>query len=314
MFDYLDGCHVYQSFSNLNYRFQTFVNSSSLLFKIIFHNSKLTEEFVKQMILLNKSQILSIHFSSSLFHNQIILSLNIDSSFNHLESLVFDSIKPYILATFLPKLAHLPRFFSLTIDTEKTLNDLTDVYRLIFDLPKLKYIRFFAMEPETTDITISLPININKQFNNIKNLIIDHPCSFNELFSIISYTSQINRLSFIHKIDSTLKTENISPMILSNLTEISIYGNAITFDQFEIFIRKIYSKLKILSLKSRAKDINYLNADRWEELILKYVPQLEKFYLTCYAFCHYFRNLCDLILRLFLMIKLLSKVFLIFQL
>jgi hypothetical protein len=136
------------------------------------------------------------------------------------------------------------------------------------------------MDPKHIGLTISLPMNINKQFSNIKYLIIDHPCSFKELFSIISYTSQIIRLSFIHKIYSTLENEIISPMILSNLTDICIYGNDITFNEFEMFIRKIYSKLKCLSLTSFAKDLNYLNADRWKELILEYFPQLEKFNLT----------------------------------
>jgi hypothetical protein len=270
IFDYLDGCDIYRTFSNLNYRFSKLVNSSSLLFKIEFHHS--TDKNSKEIILYNKSQILSIHYLSSL----MILSLNIDSSFNHLESLVFDSIEPDILSLFLAKLIDLPRLFSLTIDTQKSLNDLTDVYRFIFDLSKLKYIRFFAMNPKYTGLTISIPININKQFSNIKYLIIDHPCSFNELFSILSYTSQIIRLSFIHKIGSTI----ISPMILSNLTDISIYGDDITFNQFEMFITKISSKLKSLSLTSRAKDVNYLNTDRWEELIREYFPQLEKFNLT----------------------------------
>jgi hypothetical protein len=61
----------------------------------------------------------------------VILSLNINSSFNHLESLVFHSIEPDILTSLLPKLVHFPRLFSLTIDTQRTLNDLTDVYRSI---------------------------------------------------------------------------------------------------------------------------------------------------------------------------------------
>jgi hypothetical protein len=280
IFDYLDGCDIYRTFSNLNYRFSNLINSSSLLFKIELYDSTSTDKNSKEIILYNKSQILSLHLLSSLIHNEIMLSLNIDSSFNHLESLIFDSIEADILFSFLGKLVDLPRLFSLTIDTQKSLNNLTDVYRFIFNLSKLKYLRFFAMDPKHTGLTISLPMNINKQFSNIKYLIIDHPCSFNKIFSIISYTSQIIRLSFIHKRYSTLENEIISPMILSNLTDICIYGVGITFNQFVMFIRKIYSKLKYLSLTSRAKDLNYLNGDRWEELILEYFPQLEKFNLT----------------------------------
>ncbi len=47
----------------------------------------------------------------------------------------------------------------------------------------------------------------------------------------------------------------------------------------EIFIRKIYSKLKFLNAATQSQDITYLDANRWEKLIFKYLPQLEKFLL-----------------------------------
>jgi len=110
IFDYLDSCDIYQAFSNLNDRFQRLLNSSSLLFKTTFHRSTF-----KQMIRFNKNQILSIHFLSST-HKKMISSLNIDCLFTRLESLVFLSIEPDILISLLPKLIHLPRLFSLTIN------------------------------------------------------------------------------------------------------------------------------------------------------------------------------------------------------
>ncbi|CAF2814620.1 unnamed protein product [Rotaria sp. Silwood2] len=287
IFDYLDGCEIYQTFSNLNYRFQQLLNSSSLRLKINFHHSTSVEIFMnnyKKILLLNKDQIFSIHLSLSTHNNQIISSLNIDSSFNRLESLFFRSIEPNTLILLLPKLTRLPLFFSLTIDTWQTLKDLSDVYRLIFDLPKLKYIRLSAMEPEDIDVTVSLPIPTNKQLSTIKYLLIDHPCAFNELFTIISYTFQICHLNFIHKKGSTLKLGNISSITLSNLTHLSIYGDDIRFDEFQIFITKIYSKLQVLSVTSLSQDMTYLDADRWEEFILKYLPLLQKFNLRYYVF------------------------------
>jgi len=47
-------------------------------------------------------------------------------------------------------------------------------------------------------------------------------------------------------------------------------------------ISKIYSRLKILSFTTQSKDIAYLNAKRWEQLISKYLPHLKKFYLNYY--------------------------------
>ena len=270
IFDYLDGWNIHQIFSNLNYRFHELVNSSSLLFKITFYRSILKKSC--QQILLKKNQILSIHFLSSVHHQ-----LNIDSSFTRLESLTFDFIQPNILTSLLSKLTHLPRLFSLTIDTNKTVHDLSNIYRLIFHLSKLRYIRFFAMESTDTNVIVSLPINPNHQLINLTHLIIDHPCSFNELFSIVSYTSQLTRLSFIHKRNDNFEIDISSPIILTNLTHLSIYGDNLRFNQFQMFIRKIHGKFHVLSLHSLAKDITYLNGDRWKEFICKYLPQLNKF-------------------------------------
>jgi hypothetical protein len=76
----------------------------------------------------------------------------------------------------------------------------------------------------------------------------------------------------------------ISPFILSNLTYLSIDGDGIKFDECELFITKLNAKLKVLSVQSLANDITYLHADRWERLIEKYFPQLEKFYLITSLF------------------------------
>ncbi|CAF1335853.1 unnamed protein product [Rotaria sordida] len=54
------------------------------------------------------------------------------------------------------------------------------------------------------------------------------------------------------------------------------------FDEFEIFIRKIYSKLKVLHVNTYFQDITFLNASRWRKLILQPLPQLEEFYLRYY--------------------------------
>ena len=34
LFDYLDGCEIYQAFSNLNHRFEQLINCSSLFIQI----------------------------------------------------------------------------------------------------------------------------------------------------------------------------------------------------------------------------------------------------------------------------------------
>ena len=64
IFDYLDGCEIYEAFSYLNYRFQQLLNSSSLLFKIKYDYSTSEEIFLnnyEHIIVHNRHQIYSIY-------------------------------------------------------------------------------------------------------------------------------------------------------------------------------------------------------------------------------------------------------------
>ncbi len=53
----------------------------------------------------------------------------------------------------------------------------------------------------------------------------------------------------------------------------------ITFNDLEIFIIETECNLKVLRVSTSSEDRDYLDADRWEELILNYLFELEEFYL-----------------------------------
>ncbi|CAF1208570.1 unnamed protein product [Rotaria sp. Silwood1] len=287
IFEYLDACKIYYAFSNLNYRFQKLINSSSLLLKLKLDDSKSEKIFMnnyQQILHLNKGQIFSIHLWTSENTNQIISTVTIDSSFNCLESLVFYGIKSDVLISLLPTLTCLSRLFLLTIEIWSNIKDLGNIYRLIFNLPKLKYINFRAME-SSDDITISLPIVINEQISSIEHLIMEHPCAFDELSAITSYTPNLHHLKFLSLTNRKVNIKSIKPMILPNLIHLSIHiYRKMSFNVFEIFISKLNSKIKVLSLTTIFEDIAYLDANRWENFILTKLPQLEKFYFKYSAY------------------------------
>ena len=72
-------------------------------------------------------------------------------------------------------------------------------------------------------------------------------------------------------------------MILSvtfpNLKYLSIEKCGITFDDLETFIRKSECNLKVLRIISCSDNNDYIDGDRWEQLIVNYLPELKKFYL-----------------------------------
>jgi hypothetical protein len=276
VFDYLDGYFIHKAFSNLNHRFHQLLNSSSLLLKIQFRSisdETLMNDY-KQMVCLYRHQIFSLDLSLSSQNNDFFSSFSIDSSFDHLESLVLYEIQPIILTSLLTNLTRLPRLFSLTIEASDTLNELYDVYQFVLTLPKLRYVKFSA---EESNIPISLPFATNTQLSTIEYLVIDHPCTFGELFAILSYTPQISYLKLTHENDSDLTIEMLSAMTLSNLIYFSTNIQHVKFDEFEMFITHLDSKLKVLRVTTLSEDMDYFDGDRWKKLILKYLPDLEEF-------------------------------------
>ncbi|CAF1418301.1 unnamed protein product, partial [Rotaria sp. Silwood1] len=112
IFDYLDGIDIYLAFSNLNHRFQQLLTSSSILYKIeLIHKS--SKEIFMLIYEQNKHKIYSINFQIPVYINQLLTSFIIDSSFNHLQSLVIEDIQPDKLISFLITLKSLPQLFLL---------------------------------------------------------------------------------------------------------------------------------------------------------------------------------------------------------
>ncbi|CAF4248040.1 unnamed protein product [Rotaria sordida] len=70
----------------------------------------------------------------------------------------------------------------------------------------------------------------------------------------------------------------LSSITLANLKWIYLNLCQTIFNELEIFITKIFPNLKSLSI-IESEDITFLDAHRWEQLILNYFSQLEKFYL-----------------------------------
>jgi len=58
----------------------------------------------------------------------------------------------------------------------------------------------------------------------------------------------------------------------------------VEFDELEMLISKQYFKLKVFTFTTRSEGIAYLDANRWEKLILKYLPQLEEFHFQYYEY------------------------------
>jgi hypothetical protein len=113
----------------------------------------------------------------------------------------------------------LHRLLSLSIDAYNSDGHSNNIYQLVFALPYLKSNKLILDED---DSSISLPIATDQQTSSIEYFIIDHSCTFEEIFILLSYTPHIRCLKFsiTNNIDRTI--QRLLPMKLSNLTHISM--------------------------------------------------------------------------------------------
>jgi hypothetical protein len=152
--------------------------------------------------------------------------------------------------------------------------DLTAIYRLILTLPMLTY---YKISTEYSNQSVSLPIST--QSSPLEHLIMNHDCNFNDLSVVLSYTPQLRHLRFMESDKNITSIRMIIPSIPIHLTYLCIHVSHVTFDEFEIFIRQLHPKLKVLMFSTSFEDIVYMDACRWKRFILQDLPHSEKFSL-----------------------------------
>ncbi|CAF1077461.1 unnamed protein product [Adineta steineri] len=254
IFDYLDGCDIYHSFSNLNIRFQDLITHSTFYLKVQFSSESQSNLTIKdryeRYILPNK-------------HQSIVLK--------HISTVQFVDLFFYLKS--LPRLSSLQIFFDYCED------DIGDIYQLIFQLPFLKYLKVEIDDFETSGLT--LPMATNEQYTSIEYFIFFHYLTLDQFCHLLSYTPRLTRLHCFTIIgfEDTNSIEiftKINNLVRFNLCII----HDLPCDLCQALLSKLPLQLKILSVIVFDKDKSYLDANRWKELIRKNMPNLERFILS----------------------------------
>ncbi|CAF4019592.1 unnamed protein product [Rotaria sp. Silwood1] len=182
IFDYLLCQDIYKAFSNLNNRFENLLFNSSYLLTIRFssESESIFDDRYKHLINSNKYQIISLHSDNQSLINKFNILYTIDSSFNHLQSIILHEIATFQLMKLLFRLKSLPRLFSLTVFLDHCDDDLGDIYRVVFHISYLKYFKLNISDYQ--ELNLNIPIATNEQFSSIEYLVIDHPCKVHEFF------------------------------------------------------------------------------------------------------------------------------------
>lgn len=281
IFDYLDFSHTYEAFSNLNIRFQQLINSTSLLVRFFVpHRPRFDMDYYcKHIIIPNRHRFISLRNLTSRLLKTLVTHCVIDESFSRLENVTFYGLLINELLPVLPYLKSLPCLASLTIslnDFDDSDIDLHGIYRVIFGLPALKYNNLDVSAPI---LSASNAFEINERFSTIEYFTMAHPCTPDGLASVLRHTPRLRHLTCASLYYMQDAVESDVPLILPNLTYLWIYYCAVPFDEFERFIERSFSQLRVFRINTFSNE-NYIDPDRWKPLILQNMPHLRRFHFT----------------------------------
>ena len=212
VFDYLDGCDIYVAFGGLNNRFNNLLFDSSLMLKINLSSTPQSriERSCRDLIIPNRNRLLSLCLSESLFIDEFFNYCSIDSSFTCLQSMTLHNVSEPSIFVILSSLYSLPCLYSLTLAVEENYYyNLTPIYRLIFRLPYLKSCKVSTSDYEEHDVHV--PLSINEKHSTIERLIIKHPCTIDEITSLLLHTPALQYLvcdQLTHPDDHPMNTKN----------------------------------------------------------------------------------------------------------
>ncbi|CAF4392992.1 unnamed protein product, partial [Adineta steineri] len=121
----------------------------------------------------------------------------------------------------------------------------------------------------------SLPFATNK-YSLIEQLVLKNHIRLDTLYIILSYVPQIRRLSISYLLAPEKRQDMTFSITLNNLTYMSLKLNYFGFHHFELLAKDLFHNLQVLCLYASA-EITYLDANRWQNLILSHIPNLTIF-------------------------------------
>ncbi|CAF0963996.1 unnamed protein product [Adineta steineri] len=275
IFDYLDGYHMLEAFSNLNNRFQHLINSSYFLLKlnISFMSQTSFNKRSSNIIRPYINQIISLQLSKPFFMKNFFTSFPIDTSFNRLESLVLNDFNVNDNLSILISLRQLPRLFSLNIFGWNC-RESCIIFQSICRLPVLKYATLSFLK---WDSIHSFPPATN---NDQRSMTLEYLASnishdLASIYSVLSYTPQLRHLS-VERIPDDRYIPIEQSILPCNLTSISIRYWLLPFNAFASFIAIVGFKLELLRVSTFHRT-TLLDAYQWQQLILHRMPHLRTF-------------------------------------
>ncbi len=184
IFEFLDFHHAFESFYDLNIRFQNLFVYSNFPIKInISSTSKSTlQRYLKHIVIPYTYRITSLRLVNPFVADMILLLSPIMLNLTQLQALSLNNIESDYVEAVVDRLTFLPFLSSLVIISTDSIRNQNDIYQKIFRLPVLKYCKILI---QSSRYPTAIPIATN-EFSPIEYLIINNKVAIDKLSNLFS--------------------------------------------------------------------------------------------------------------------------------
>ncbi|CAF3112325.1 unnamed protein product [Rotaria sp. Silwood2] len=279
IFEYLDPYDIYKGFYNLNKRFHNLAIHSNVLTKInVSTMSKSNfEDYYRNILIPNRNQIKLLRLSNPFTADIIFSPPRTILNFGHLETLILDNVQIRYFTKVFNRLIDLPKLHSLTISLVGYNQSVDLLFIHTFRLPKLKYCKIEYQRKDNNNEPFQLYFT-QCYSSPIECLIINGRFPVHAFRNLLCCLPKLQHLSIDYLVDSRyyMEQEELSHIELKYLKHVSLKFDLIYFYEFEKIIKEFFYHVEILRLTTHY-DERFLNAKRWEKLIMSYMPYLRIF-------------------------------------
>ena len=243
------------------------------------------EDYNKNIIMPNKHRINYLRLSNPFTVDTVFSPPRIISKFLGLETLIFDNIDTKYLNNIFNQLIHLPKLHSLVLNLVDCIQGSNKLFFNILRLPKLKYLKLTYQ----TKTLKSTPVSFDKCHTSpIEHLIMNCRFQIDSFSNLLCCLPKLRRLS----IDCLIETNNtniaLNPILLKDLKYVTLNLGTVCFNGFEKLVKDFFQSIEVLHVTTRSDPL-YLDAQRWEELILSSMSNLRVFDFN-HNECQYMNN------------------------
>lgn len=262
VFEYLDNFHVYQSFSNLNERFDDLLFNSNLPMKINVSSLSKSElkEYDKNVLSLVPDRIRSFIVSDVFMYEYVFSSISQFSQFQQLRTVIFRNIESKYIENLLDEFHSLPFLNSLVISCTECIRNRNVIYRQVFRLPVLK-----SCKLSLKNWNFEVPLEICRdEFSGIEDLVLLDGIRINLLYRLLSYVPYLRRLSVNSLNTSNNEEEKVSSSELNHLKNVSLKMSYVTFNSFIELMKDLFRCVEVfhLNVESYSETVRYVDGNQ----------------------------------------------------